>query len=68
LSHAFSISSKEEYVLLEEMAKRLNIEAKVKFNNKGFYSLETTNYTSLKFIKDYFFKTLQSRKSLDYRI
>jgi hypothetical protein len=66
--HAFGITQKYDKVLLLNLANILQIKANVKFNKKGFYSLDSTNYNNLKFLKKYFFKTMKSKKSLIYRI
>lgn len=68
LSHGWGITLKEDGHILEKIKKELNINAKVKYNKKGFFSLDTTDQKSLKHIKDYFFKMMYSRKSLIYRI
>tara|TARA_B100000989_G_C19485210_1_gene447082 strand:+ start:274 stop:510 length:237 start_codon:yes stop_codon:yes gene_type:complete len=48
--------------------KELHIKAHVKKNKNGFYTLDTTNQKTIKYIKDFFFKTMKSRKSLIYRV
>jgi hypothetical protein len=68
LVHAFSITQKKDKYLLEYIKYILNIKSELKSNKKGYHSLDTTNKNSLKFIKDYFFKTMKSRKALIYRI
>jgi len=68
LSHGFGLTQKNEYILLEEIRKELKMRSKVRHNLYGFDSLDTTNSKDLKRIKKYFFKTMQSRKSLIYRI
>lgn len=66
--HGFGITQKYDKILLLNLSNILKIKANVKFNKKGFYSLDSTNYNDLKFIKKYFFKTMKSKKSLIYRI
>jgi hypothetical protein len=40
----------------------------VRENKNGFYSLDCLDKNSLKYIKDYFFRSMKSRKALIYRI
>lgn len=68
LVHGFGLTQKYDKPVLLEIKKILKIESLVKYNKKGFYSLDSTNKKSLKFIKKYFFKTMFSRKSLDFRL
>jgi len=68
LVHGFGITQKLDKHILEEFKKVFEIKASVKYNKKGFYSLDTTSTKSLKLIKKYYFKTMKTRKSLDYRI
>lgn len=68
LVHGFGITQKRDKLILDYIKKTLNIESGVRLNKNYFYSLDTTNSNSLKFIKDYFFKALKSRKALVYRI
>lgn len=68
LVHGFGITQKYDEHILISLKKILHIKSKVKYNKKGFYSLDAFDTYSLKFIKDYFFKTMKSRKSLQYRI
>lgn len=66
--HGFGITQKKDEYILKEIQKEFNIKASVKRNKAGFFSLDTTNQKTIKYIKDYFFKTMKSRKSLIYRI
>ena len=68
LCHGFGLTQKYDNIILEQIRKMFNIKAKVKYNKKGFYSLDTTNKKSLKNIKIYFNNQFKSRKSLDYKI
>lgn len=68
LTHGFGLTQKLDKHILLEIKKILKIESSVKWNKNGFYSLDSTNKKSLKFIKDYFFKCMFSRKSLDFRL
>lgn len=67
LVHGFGITQKKDKLVLQSIKKLLKIEANVKWNNT-FYSLDSTNSNSLKWIKDYFFNTMKGRKSLEYKI
>lgn len=66
--HGFGISQKKDKIVLDALKDILKIKSNVKWNNNGFFSLDTYEKNSLKYIKDYFFKTMKSRKSLQYRI
>lgn len=68
LVHGFGISQKKDKIVLLGIQEILKIGANVRYNSKGFWSLDTTNYYHLKSIKDYFFNTMKSRKSLEFRI
>lgn len=68
LAHGFGITQKKDEIVLQGIKKILKIEANVKWNKKGFYSVDSTNSKSLKWIKDYFLDTMKGRKSLEYRI
>jgi hypothetical protein len=68
LVHGFGLTQKRDKIVLLSIKEILKIESQVKYNKKGFYSLDTTNSKSLKYIKDSFFRQLKSIKSLEYRI
>lgn len=68
LVHGFGITLKKDKIVLLGIKDIFKIKANVKYNLKGFFSLDTTNSNSLKFIKNYFFNTMISRKSLEFRI
>lgn len=68
LVHGFAISQKKDKDVLERIVEELGIKADVRWNKKGFYVLDTTNSSNIKTIKNYFFNTMKSRKSLVYRI
>lgn len=67
LSHGFGITQKLDPYLLVRIREELKINSQVKYNRKGFYSLDTTNKTTLSHIKKYFTKTMRSRKSLEFK-
>jgi hypothetical protein len=54
--------------VLEEIREILKLKESVRWNQKGFWKLDTSNVKDVKLVKDYFFKTMKSRKSLIYRI
>lgn len=66
--HGFGITQKTDKIILDNMKLVLKINGSVKFNKNGFYSLDSLDWYSLKFIKIYFFKTMKSIKALQYRI
>lgn len=68
LVHSFGISQKLDKPVLEEIKKILKLKEPVRWNRKGFWRLDTSNGEDVKLVKDYFFKTMKSRKSLIYRI
>lgn len=68
LVHGFGITQKLDKIILDEIRVMLCINSKVKYNKKGFFSLDSSDKISLRFIKKYFFKTMISIKSLEYRI
>lgn len=68
LVHGFGITQKKDKIILDNIKIILNIKSIVKYNKNGFYTLDSLDSTSLKYIKDYFFKSMKSRKALIYRI
>lgn len=66
--HGFGITQKKDKIILDSLKIILHIKSNVKWNNKGFFSIDALDKKSLKYIKDFFFKTMKSRKSLQYRI
>lgn len=68
LVHGFGITQKLDPIILSEIRKLFGIGSKVKWNQKGFWSLDSTGYKSLKRIRDYFFKSFKGVTSLYYRI
>lgn len=66
--HGFAISQKEDVHLLICIARILKINAKIKRHNANYYMLDCTNSKNLKFIKDYFFNTMKSKKAFIYRV
>lgn len=66
--HGFGLTQKKDKIILDVLKRLLKIKSHVKLNVNGFYSLDALDKKSLKFIKDFFFKTMKSRKSLQYRI
>lgn len=67
--HGFGLSQSGNQLLLEALRKYLKIEAKVKLRG-SYYLLDTTNWRTLKGIKDRFVKRnkLIGIKSLEFRI
>ena len=63
LVHGFGITQKNDKNLLESIRKELKIKSNLKWNKKGFFIIDTTNSITLKYIKDYFFKTMKGIKS-----
>lgn len=68
LIHGFGITQKKDKIVLDHIKIILKINSNVKYNKKGFYSLDSIDNNSLKYIKKFFFKSMKSRKSLIYRI
>lgn len=68
LVHGFGITQKKDKIILDCIKLILKINANVRYNKYGFFTLDASDKKSLKFIKDFFFKTMKSRKSLIYRI
>lgn len=66
--HSFGITQKLDKPVLEEIREILKLKESVRWNQKGFWKLDTSNVKDVKLVKDYFFKTMKSRKSLIYRI
>ena len=68
--HGFSITQKKknDKEVLDEIRKILKIKPLIRWNSKGFWILDTVIVNDVKKIKDYFFNTMKSRKSLIYRI
>jgi hypothetical protein len=68
LVHGFGITQKKDKIVLDNIKLVLKINSNVKYNKKGFYSLDCLDNSSLKYIKKFFFKSMKSRKALIYRI
>lgn len=68
LVHCFGITQKNDRIVLEGIKNFLNLSSNVRFNKKGFYSLDVLDTNSLIIIKKTFFSCLVGVKSLDYRI
>lgn len=69
LVHAFGITQKFDKIILDSINIILNSsKSAVKFNKKGFYSLDIYNKQSLKFIKCYFNKQMKGRKSFEFKV
>ena len=67
-SHGFGITQKHDKIVLESIRKLFHIQAKVRKNSQGFFSLDTTNFRSLSNILIYSKDCLKGVKSLEYRI
>jgi len=65
--HGFVLSQSGNKLLLEALRKYLKIEAKVKLRG-SYYLLNTTNWRTLRGIKDRFASKLIGIKSLEFRI
>ena len=63
--HSFEITQKNDAIVMKAISKILPISFK---NKKTYYTVVTSNKDSIKFIIDYFFKTIKGMKSLEYRI
>lgn len=68
LVHGFGITQKKDKIVLDCIKLILKINSNVLYNKYGFFTLNALDKKSLKFIKNFFFKTMKSRKSLIYRI
>ena len=68
IEHGFGITQKNDKGVLQEIKEKLKIKPEVRWNKKGFWTLDTTNKECIKRIKKYYFNTMKSRKSLIYRI
>jgi len=68
IEHGFGITQKKDREVLQEIKEKLEIKPEVRWNKKGFWTLDTTNKECIKKIKRYYTKTMKSRKSLIYRI
>lgn len=68
LVHGFGVTLKLDKIVLSGIKEILQIEAQVKSNSRGFFSLDSTNLISLNIIKDFFMDTMKSRKSLEFKI
>lgn len=66
--HGFGITQKKDKIILDNIKIILKINSNVKWNKKGFFSLDAYNKNSLTYIKSFFFNTMKSIKSLQYRI
>jgi hypothetical protein len=64
--HGFGITQKYDQSLLEFIRKELGIVAKVRYNNKGFWSLDTTNKRNIEYIIKYFNNTLLGCKHIEF--
>lgn len=65
IAHAFEITPKLDFIVLEAIARILGI----KFTSKQTYNtIVTTNSKSISNIIDYYHNTMKGMKSLEYRI
>jgi len=68
ISHGFGITQKKDKIVLDAIVSELQVDTKVKYNKKGFFSMDVLDAKSLKKVKDYFFDSMKGVKSLDYKI
>lgn len=71
--HGFGLSQKLDKLILDKIKNILNITSNVKYNKKGFYSLDTTSSKNIEYIINYFTFTDHSSlfkgvKSLEFSI
>lgn len=64
--HGFGVTQKHDRHILDFIRSELGIVAKVRFNKKGFYGLDTTNKRNIETILNYFNNTLLGCKHIDY--
>ena len=65
LAHGFGITQKLDPIVLESIGLIFDIKVVKK---KTHFSIDTTNSKKIKYITDYYFKTMKGRKSLEYRV
>lgn len=63
--HAFEITQKLDKIVQDAIGLILNIKV---INKKTYYTIVTTKTSTIKFIIDYFHKTMKGMKSLEFRI
>jgi len=68
MAHGFAITQKKDRIVLDAIKAHIGITSTIKYNKKGFYSMDAYDTYSLKLVKEYFFNTIKGVKSLDYRI
>ena len=66
--HAFEINQKLDEIVLISIKHLLHINTQVKFKNKGYFSLCTTNSRAIENIISFYKNSMKSMKSLEYRI
>lgn len=72
-SHGFSITLKQDKKILEQLCSIFHCSSKVKYNNKGFFSLDSTGYRTHSNIVNYFYTSeginlFKGIKSLQFTI
>jgi hypothetical protein len=68
IAHGFGLTQKEDKILLDLIRKKFNINSRVKFNKKGFWSLNTTASSSILILSEFFFKKMKGMKAVEFRI
>ena len=68
LVHAFEINQKLDEIVLISIKHLLHINTQVKFKNKGYFSLCTTNSRAIVNIISFYKNSMKSMKSLEFRI
>jgi len=66
--HAFGITQKLDYHILEQLKKIFGIKAKIKKNKNNAFLLETTNSRNIQYLIDYLNNTQKGMKAVEYRI
>lgn len=71
--HGFSITQKLDPIILYSIKYLLKIRANVKYNSKGFFSLDCYNTKNIKYIIDYFTSDddsnlMKGSKSLEFSL
>ena len=68
LVHGFGLTQKVDKIILDYMSVLFLHQGFVRYNQYNFFSLDIYGSNSLKLLKKYFFNTMKSRKSLEFRI
>lgn len=68
-AHGFGITQKRNPEVLDLIRNELKIVfSSTDWNKGGYWEIRTTNATTLKYIKDYYFDSMKGMKSFEYRI